>query len=174
LVPSGIEQAKRLGLYLKDHGLLPTKIYTSTLQRTIQTAHHAQEIMGISLPLTPLTIFDEIDYGVDENQIEEVVVTRLGQKAIDEWNSDGKVPNGWKFDPENAIENWQDFANSHKQHNEVILIVTSNGIARFAPHITNEFEGFKKHHPLKLSTGAFGIIEHQEGQWTVQDWNIKP
>ena len=55
------------------------------------------------------------------------------------------------------------------------MIVTSNGIARFAPHITNDYETFRQNHVLKLSTGAIGILNSEDGQqWGVSDWNIKP
>ena len=58
--------------------------------------------------------------------------------------------------------------------NETALIVTSNGIARFAPHITGDFDGFRAEHNIKLSTGALGILKCEDGVWRCEGWNIRP
>jgi probable phosphoglycerate mutase len=53
-------------------------------------------------------------------------------------------------------------------------VVTSNGIARFAPYITGDFEGFAAEHKIKLSTGALAVFKHENGPWRVEGWNIRP
>ena len=80
------------------------------------------------------------------------------------------------MDPEQIIQNWIDFADQAQafDDNETVLVVTSNGIARFAPHITGDFEGFRKDHNIKLSTGALAIFRYEGERWSVKDWNIKP
>lgn len=176
LVESGRMQAQKIGGYLKASSLIPDVVYCSTLQRTQETAEIAIKATGITNPIFPLEIFDEIDYGPDENKTEGEVVSRIGQDAIDAWNNDATVPNGWIVDPDRIIHNWNNFATQIRQHDddETILVVTSNGIARFAPHITGDFAGFKAKHSLKLSTGALGIIEFSNETWSVLSWNIKP
>lgn len=185
LVEKGLEQAKAIGRYLKENELTPDVAYSSTLQRTKQTAEIALKTAAIPLPIYALDIFDEIDYGPDENQSENVVINRIGKEAITQWDQNAHVPDGWKVDPEKIIQNWHNFSHQiTKTHDtitdeildisETILVVTSNGIARFAPHITGDFENFVQNHDIKLKTGALGILEHSQGQWRVRDWNLVP
>ena len=86
------------------------------------------------------------------------------------------VPDGWKADPQAIIEHWHGFARQIIEHGdgEKILAVTSNGIARFAPYITGDFEGFRTTHKLKIATGALCILLHDDHSWKVKEWNIKP
>lgn len=176
LVESGIEQARAIGRYLSENRLIPDVVYTSNLKRTIETAEIAIKESGVTNPTYQLDIFNEIDYGPDENKTEEEVVARIGTQAIKDWDEQAVVPDGWIVDPDEIIQNWLAFADQIRAHddNETILVVTSNGIARFAPHITGDFEDFAATHPIKLSTGTLGILKHGDDTWIVQDWNLKP
>ncbi|WP_242604803.1 phosphoglycerate mutase family protein [Fluoribacter gormanii] len=98
LVDSGLNQGRMLGNYLKNNELIPDVIFTSKLKRAIQTAEQAQSTMGTNLPIKTLAIFNEIDYGPDENQPEEDVVARLGKEAINAWETHAIVPEGWNVD----------------------------------------------------------------------------
>ena len=132
---------------------------------------------NLSLECEPRSTFDEIDYGPDENRPEVEVVARVGQAAIDAWNERAEVPLGWKVNPMDVISNWQRFADELiSLEQRVVLVVTSNGIARFAPHLTGDFGGFLARFELKLSTGAVGILRHNQNEdnWVVDDWNVRP
>lgn len=176
LVDKGREQAERIGHYLRDNHLIPDAVYCSNLQRTRHTAEIAVKASTVTNPVFALDIFDEIDYGVDENQPEDTVIARIGADAIAAWDNDATVPDGWNVDPHQIIQNWRSFADQACMHddNETILVVTSNGIARFAPHITGNFDEFRAKHNIKLATGSLGILTHEGEKWTVQDWNVKP
>ena len=87
LVDKGRKQAVALGRYLKDHSLIPDAAYCSTLQRTQETAKIALSECGAKVPAYPLGIFDEVDYGPDENQTEETVINRIGAQAIQDCDS---------------------------------------------------------------------------------------
>lgn len=175
LVESGREQAVRLGQYLKAHDLIPEITYSSELKRTKETAEIALKQTGFPQPVFPLNIFNEIDYGPDENQTEDKVIARIGEQVIKDWDDKAIVPEGWQFDPQECIENWKNFANHIvKDEQDIILVVTSNGIARFAPHITGKFDEFAKDNKIKLSTGALALFEYVEGEWTIKDWNVRP
>lgn len=173
LVESGLAQGRMLGRYLKSIGLVPDAIFTSKLQRTVQTAEQAQAELGTALPLTPLTIFNEIDYGPDENKPEEEVVARLGEAALKLWDSEGVVPDGWNVDPAAIIGNWKAFA-AGLAPGKTAMVVTSNGIARFAPHLTGDFDVFRAAHSIKISTGALCIFENDGRGWACTAWNLKP
>ena len=179
LVPSGQEQARRLALYLKEHNLIPDHIVTSVLKRTIEMGTLIEEILEISIPSETSAIFNEIDYGPDENKSEDDVIARIGTSAIKDWNEKAIVPQGWDVHPQKIIQDWIGFGQecTTKRVGETTLVITSNGIARFAPYLTGDFDGFTLGgHPLKISTGALCILEKTEGNsvWRIADWNIRP
>jgi 2,3-bisphosphoglycerate-dependent phosphoglycerate mutase len=178
LVESGFNQGRLLGAYLKNNHLLPDVIFTSRLQRTIQTAEQAQDVMGINVACEPLSLFNEIDYGPDENQPEEQVLARIGQEALNAWEKQAIVPQGWDVDTSQLIKNWMDFSLRLRQEyaGKTCLVITSNGIARFAPYLTGDFATFSDQHGIKIATGALCIFENtQESEfWRCLGWNVKP
>lgn len=175
LTVAGREQGRKIGAWLKAHELLPEVTYCSDLQRTRETAEEAIRACGYAQPIYPLSIFNEVDYGPDEDKEEADVIARIGQDAIAAWDQQGIVPPGWNFDPQKTIADWKSFANHIVEDDQdIVLVVTSNGIARFAPYITGDFEGFSRSHSLKISTGAICLLEHSDGQWHVRHWNVKP
>ncbi|WP_230849122.1 histidine phosphatase family protein [Legionella saoudiensis] len=178
LVESGLLQGYALGAYLKQERLIPDVIFTSTLQRTIQTAEQAQKAMGTQLPMENLSIFNELDYGPDENQPEENVVARLGKEALAAWEAQALVPSGWQVSPAEIITNWQHFAEHLRQQyqGKTCLVITSNGIARFAPYLTGDFAAFSAQYPIKIATGALCIFtnELRSSVWNCLGWNVKP
>ena len=112
LVASGITQAKNLGAAWLAQKIVPHVVFASGLQRTQQTANYALQQMGQSLPVQVDTMFNEIDYGPDENQPEAQVIGRLGQQALDDWDAKALVPNGWLLNPLEKIEQWQNLAHN--------------------------------------------------------------
>jgi len=172
LVQSGIDQAILIRAYFKKNNIKPDVVYSSELKRTKQTAEHAL----IGMPVTPLSCFNEIDYGPDENKTEPEVIARIGEHAIDAWNQHATVPPGWQVNPDEIIQNWLDFgAMIHKKHaDQTIFVVTSNGIARFAPYLTGNFAAFCKNHAIKLKTGALSSFHYVDNAWHVNYWNLKP
>jgi len=176
LVEKGRTQAAAIGAYLKQNSLVPDVAYSSELARTIETAQIAVREAGYKQPVYPLEIFNEIDYGPDENQPEEAVIARIGAQALADWDTKAIVPPGWQVDPAQITQNWRDFAGHIRQHddNEVVLVVTSNGTARFAPHLTGDFDAFRAAHEIKLATGALAILEYDGKDWLVKGWNIRP
>ena len=178
LVDSGLNQGRLLGNYLQNNGLIPDVIFTSKLKRAIQTAQQAQSTMGTNLPIVTLAIFNEIDYGPDENQPEEEVVARLGKEAINAWEAQAIVPEGWKVDPSLLIQNWLDFSiRIRKEYpGKTCLVVTSNGIARFAPYLTGDFATFSAQYGIKVATGGLCVFENNEPSeaWQCLAWNVKP
>lgn len=175
LVESGREQAKKIGVWLKAQGLHPQMTYTSELKRTQETAQMALSAAGWPTAIFPLKIFNEIDYGPDENMPEDAVKARVGEAAIVDWDARAIVPPGWTFNPVECIAQWRDFA-AHivADEQECVMVVTSNGIARFAPYITGDFDGFIRTHGLKMATGSISVLEFEHGLWSVKHWNIKP
>lgn len=175
-------RGKSIGKYLKDHDLIPDRVYAAPLLRTMQTARLAIGEMGIEAKIVPLDCFSEINYGPDENRTEQEVLIRLGngnvdegKKIIDAWDRHAIVPDGWQADPEQLVRTWKDFAEKVPAH-QTMLIVSSNGIIRFAPHITGNFDDFARSHDIKVATGGVCIFEKEDADpfWRCTGWNIKP
>ncbi len=172
LVASGEEQARRLGTYLVSYGLVPDMAYSSTLQRTIRTAEIIRETTKANFHISPRALFDEVDYGEDENKPEAEVVFRLGEQALKLWDEQAVVPDGWKIDTHAFREGWQTFAAEIAQQwpGKTVLVVTSNGVARFMPIITGDVERFHGTHSLKLRTGTLCVFEHAGDVWECREW----
>ena len=177
LVAKGIEQGKALGRELENASLRPNNVYVSSLQRTQQTAKAALKEMSMDLDLQVSDIFNEIDYGPDENQTEDKVIARIGKAAIEAWDNRAVPPQGWLVDPDKIIADWHRFTVEIAQNcaGKTILAVTSNGTARFAPNVLNNKKNFCQNNSLKLSTGAYGVFEYSaETGWVGISWNIRP
>lgn len=173
LSSSGKAQAVNLGAYLRINKIHPAAVYCSNLKRTQETATLALKAAGISLEPKPLSIFDEIDYGPDEGKTNEAIIERIGEIALRDWENMAVVPEGWLVDTDQIIQYWQNFAaNLLVEHpNDTVLVVTSNGVARFAPYLTEDFFGFTQHHKIKLATGAIGSLTYKGGEWKADYWN---
>lgn len=175
LVPSGIAQAQKLGQHLKERNLLPDITYCSGLMRTRQTAQIALDTAGLTQTPQALEIFNEIDYGVDENKPESEVIARIGEKALRDWEEHTIAPQGWLVNIDEIKSNINIFLNNitkkNKENKKTILVVTSNGIARFFPILSNTETPITS---LKLGTGCYGILSLDKNTWSVKEWGIKP
>ena len=134
--------------------------------------------MDKDIPLIADARFTEIDYGPDEGKTEDEVIARIGQEALDAWNANAIVPNGWNVSVDGIIQAWKDFAHEVEQNyrDKTVLVVSSNGIIRFAPYLTGNFEEFCNQFNIKVGTGSVCILEKEDGDkfWTVKEWGTKP
>ena len=174
LSSSGKAQASALGRYFAMQSLHFGAAFSSPLLRTMQTAEAIVDAQSRALPIQHLDFLREVDYGPDENKPEADVIARIGQRAIDLWDSDAVVPDGWQVDTHAIMRAWRDIFDqlAVADHAQPTLIVTSNGIARFALKLA---ETSDVTHQLKLKTGAFGVMELSHGASPViRDWNRRP
>lgn len=172
---SGQAQAVHLADWFAKEDILFTHACSSPLRRTMQTAEAILSRQPGALPVHKTPFLKEIDYGVDENRPEAEVVARIGQAALDRWEREAVVPDGWLAEPDQIRQGWQDLFNrlAGGLQDGPALVVTSNGIARFALQVAEPAKGSA--HELKLKTGAFGRIDLDAGgAATVAQWNIRP
>lgn len=187
------DRARGIGRYLKQKGLVPSRILAAPLQRTLNTARLAAEELGNPCPVQPDARFTEVDYGPDENKTEPEVMARLGRlaagagvealspeqveqlgaAAIDLWNAQAIVPDGWVVDVPAIIAAWQQLADEVAE-DETLLCVSSNGVIRFAPHITGDYAAFCADHDIKVPTGGVCIFTcGEDGVWRCIEWGVK-
>lgn len=169
---SGIDQARGLTKQFSSgtSGFEFKLAFCSSLLRTYQTADFILTSGHDVKSLDILKFLTEIDYGVDENKPEEQVVARLGRDAITLWDEKAIPPEGWDVNPEELIQSWKDFFTRYMDHEGDILVVTSNGIARFALDAVDEITTDA---PRKLRTAAYGIIEIGNGHSKLTAWDIR-
>ena len=203
------DRATAIGKYLKQTNQVPDVVFTSPLSRTIQTAMYVMKALGKQhYDLKVTSLFTEIDYGPDENKTEDEVEYRLGlayleseaknsttfsEKQIKQygkdqiklWNAKAIVPYGWNVNPNTIIEQWRTFGiRLVKEYlNQTVLVLTSNGIARFSPWLLVDcYDFISKKESLKITTGGISTFKTVEVTNGIQDsyvwqnllWNFSP
>jgi len=172
--------------------MLASSLYANTAGLETQISRTLSKVFNLSnfsVSVREVLYTEVVDIGKDKRNllpgvpVEEKLQTLSDKKLLQRQRllitlilEEGIAPEGWKVDVAALKKGWMNFS-SHvleEYAGEVILIVTSNGIARFAPEITGDFDGFRKEHKIKLSTGALGILKHEGGVWRCEGWNIKP
>jgi len=189
------EKSINIAKYLMSKGLYPNKVYSSPLKRTMETAQIIKHEMGLNIDIVESPEFKEIDYGPDENEIDDYVFLRLGERyarahstyekddyilrqygklIIKLWDEKGIVPYDWKVDVPSIKRSWKNLVSS-LDDNDIALVVTSSGIIRFAPCILSEsFESFCNRNSIKVSTGGICIFESADNiKWNLLAWNVK-
>ena len=172
------ERGTNVGKYLRMRTIIPDVVFVAPLKRTMETARLAIAELDKDIKLNVDDRFTEIDYGPDEGKTESEVIARIGQKAIEEWDRAGIVPDGWTVSVEGIIEQWKIFAKEIEEQykNKTVMVVSSNGIIRFAPYLTGDFEKFSENFNIKVGTGSVCILEKDDGDenWRVVEWGTKP
>ncbi len=172
LVDSGRAQAAALGTYFAEHQIAFDKIYSAPLKRTRETADAIAALAARPVDVTIEPALLEIDYGPDENQPEADVIARIGADTLEAWNTKALPPPGWDVDVKALIDAWRSlFAQIREMPtDDVVLAVTSNGVARFALNAANaSLDEF----PKKLRTGAFGRVDISHHDAIVSAWDVR-
>ena len=169
LSPSGEAQAQKLAQHFADEGIAFATARSGPLKRTRRTAAAILAAQANPPELAIDLFLREIDYGPDENRPDDEVVARIGKAALDAWERDSIPPPGWRVDPAAVTGNWQEVFADLRDETGAHLVVTSNGIARFALAAAGETRP-----DAKLATGAYGVIEIGGDIAHVRDWNRRP
>lgn len=173
-----------IGLWLKQENITPDVVIAGPLKRQKQTAELAIKAAGLNVELVVDERFQEVDYGTCENLTEEEVREVLGKgdydkgdAIINEWNANGTVPPGWAFDAEQTIADWKTLAEWVEENyaGKTVAVFSSNGIIRFTPHLTGDFEAFAAEHEIKVKTGSIAVFEKEASQtnWDCPVWNFR-
>lgn len=179
LSQSGQQQADALARHFAETQAMFSRIVTSPLKRTRQTAEAIAAAQTEAPDIETAPFLREIDYGPDENRPEADVVARIGEAALEAWERQAVPPPGWNVDPPAIIGNWDKFFASVAKEPDAgpVLVVTSNGVARFAllaaqqanPDVVTETSD------LKLKTGAYGIFSiDADAKPGLLKWNTRP
>jgi probable phosphoglycerate mutase len=169
LVASGHKQARALGRAFAQQGLIFDRALAAPLQRTRSTIEAILAVQSQAPIVESADWLTEIDHGADEGQIESDVIARIGHDALAAWDAEAHAPDDWIVDADRRIEGWRGLWDAGSGH---MLIVTSNGAARFALLSTEALRSQASDLPsLKLRTGAYGVIAREQGALRLIAWD---
>ena len=167
LTESGRAQADALGRAFASLGRRFDRVLCSPLTRTRETA---ASILTHQAPAPAIALCEwlaEIDHGPDEDQPEDAVRARIGAEHLAAWETEGIAPPGWIVDADVRLSAWRRLL--AEQRDGEILLVTSNGAARFALLAARIAAP-----SLKLRTGAWGRLRVDAGACRLLDWDVRP
>lgn len=172
LVANGLVQAHALGAAFAEQGLAFDRALAAPLRRTQATIERILARQPRAPAVETADWLTEIDHGPDEGRPESRVVARIGQDALAAWDADLRAPDGWTVDADRRIAGWRGLWKTGWGR---VLIVTSNGAARFA--LVSDATLRRQAHDLpslKLRTGAYGVIVREQGALRLVAWNRRP
>ncbi|TXC69875.1 histidine phosphatase family protein [Sphingomonas ginsenosidivorax] len=162
LVASGRAQATALGAHFRTRGLVFERCLTSPLLRTRLTA--ALVLDGAPCPVTAADWLVEIDHGPDEGRTEDEVRARVGAEALAAWERDATPPVDWRVDAVQRRAAWAMWFGDAAEMGGTVLVVTSNGAARFAAPGAG-----------RLRTGSYGEVAiSADAPPRIVAWDVRP
>jgi broad specificity phosphatase PhoE len=170
LVASGQALARALGAAFAGEAF--DRVLAAPLLRTRATAEAILAAQAAAPAIETADWLTEIDHGPDENQPEEAVLDRIGAASLAAWDHEAHAPDGWIVDAERRLAGWRTLWTHGAGR---VLIVTSNGAARFALLSDALLRTQATALPsLKLRTGAYGTIVRDTGGLRVAAWDRRP
>ncbi len=162
LVASGRAQATALGAHFRTRGLQFDHCLTSPLLRTRETA--ALVLDGAACNVVAADWLVEIDHGPDEGRTEDEVRARIGADALAAWERDATPPPDWTVDVEARRAAWAFCFGEAAALAGPMLVVTSNGAARFAAPGAG-----------RLRTGSYGeVMISATAPPQIVAWDVRP
>jgi len=174
LTAAGEEQAKALARHFEANGVRFDRVLTSALQRARRTAELI--VAEQAIPVETASFLTEIDHGPDEGRLEADVIARLGNDAITLWDTEWIAPEGWEVGAQWRVPAWREFVERAAEELPygTILLVTSNGAARFALAALGLKIGDNRA-SAKFRTGSYGLVEvGAVADFHLVGWNARP
>ncbi len=174
LVERGLEQAHAAAAALARLDLRPSLVVSASLRRTRGFAEIVCRDLGVAEHRIDGRL-DEIDYGAWEGlSSEEIAALPGGAAAQEAWQKRDAWPEGagWGSTRQDILAGLggvlADLAAG--AGGERPLVVSSNGILRFAPGLLSA----PTSGPLQLKTGALGCVDRGDDGWSVRFWGMVP
>lgn len=172
LTATGVAQAEALARHFAANGIRFDRVLSGALKRTLRTA----EAIAEGRPIETARFLTEIDHGPDEGQPESVVIDRIGNEAITLWEKQCVAPEGWEVGAQWRLLAWREFVERvvEEHRRGTILLVTSNGAARFALAALGLKPG-ENRAGVKFRTGSYGVLEVGSGaDFRLVGWDMRP
>ena len=173
LVAKGIDQAHQAAALLAAQDLRPSAVFAATLKRTSQFAQILCADLGLAPPVADSRL-NEIHYGAWEAATTDQITADPARKqALELWQQSDVWPDAlnWQTTRQQVTESLSSLLaelQTGSAGNQP-LIVSSNGILRFAPRIL----GVDSAASYQLKTGALGCVDQTANGWAVRFWGVK-
>lgn len=176
LTQEGMAQAGALGRHFMARGWQFSRMLVSPLLRARQTAAAIQDALPVPIAMEAAEFLREIDHGPDENLDDASIVDRIGKAALLAWDREGIPPPGWIVNKDCRIAAWRSLFADRINEEGPVLLVTSNGAARFALLAHAQLWADAACLPgVKLPTGGYGVIRRgTEGRLNIDGWGLRP
>ena len=172
LTATGVAQAEALARHFAANGIRFDRVLSGALKRTLTTA----EAIADGRPIETAPFLTEIDHGPDEGQLESAVIDRIGNEAVTLWEKQCVAPEGWEVGAQWRLLAWREFVERvvEEHRRGTILLVTSNGAARFALAALGLKPG-ENRAGVKFRTGSYGVLEVGSGaDFRLVGWDMRP
>jgi probable phosphoglycerate mutase len=172
LTATGVAQAEALARHFAANGIRFDRVLSGALKRTLTTA----EAIAGGRPIETAPFLTEIDHGPDEGQLESAVIDRIGNEAVTLWEKQCVAPEGWEVGAQWRLLAWREFVERvvEEHRRGTILLVTSNGAARFALAALGLKPG-ENRAGVKFRTGSYGVLEVGSGaDFRLVGWDMRP
>jgi probable phosphoglycerate mutase len=184
LVDKGWAQARALGDALIRLGFQPDRIIAASLQRTRGFAETVAATLGHARPLDIDPRLNEIDYGRWAGRSSEEIAAASPEEAaaLDAWSARDAWPAsaGWvttEAELRDAIRAFADHVIAQANDTERLLVVSSNGVLRFLPHVLGASDSARSgpaRSSYVMKTGHAGLITGKPGTFQLKFWNVNP
>jgi broad specificity phosphatase PhoE len=180
LTAKGREQASALGEALQPDRARIARVIAGPLKRTREHAEIVSRALGAEDSVAIDERLREIDYGLWEGKSSGEIQEAYGDAGLDAWNKHSIWPKyaNWSPNPELIKKNVSELANELAENSsseEIVLLVTSNGILRFFLHlIPGAFEKMSKEGGLKVATGHCCVLRKDDTNWDLLSWDRQP
>ena len=173
LVEKGIAQAHAAAAFLAENNLRPSAVFAATLKRTSHFAQIVCTDLGLAAPRADARL-NEIHYGPWEAATTEQITADPARKlALEQWQQADIWPDalGWQTTKADVVQSLSSLLAELQTGSAggQPLIVSSNGILRFAPRIL----GVNSATSYQLKTGALGCIDQTTTGWDVRFWGSR-
>ncbi len=88
LSQKGIEEAKQVGVLLKEKAISFDLAFTSALQRAIATLNYILKELNLTIPVTKSWQLNEKHYGKLQGENKQTMIDKYGKKMVQKWRRD--------------------------------------------------------------------------------------
>ncbi len=182
LTQRGEEQASLFGQYLQTHKVIPSHIYSGSLQRQTKSLALLKTYYPDANSQTHISALDEIDYGLWEGLSADEIKQKWPEhdqswQHQTKWQSD--IFLGSQQEHTNKLLNFFEILRQNQLSNQSPqVLISSNGIIRYFLYFTPKWQSLASKGAmleLKVKTGHFcKVIIDNNNMIQVDEWNTKP
>lgn len=173
LTAEGETQARRVASALTRVKVIPAKIISAQLDRTVRFA----DLIGEAFPNVEREIdyrLSELDYGEWSGKTTDELIEAFGSAQVTGWNERGEWPKSGQFLPPEEIVSLElsEVLDEASKVRGCACLVTSSGRIKTLAKLLS-FNDLPNHGG-KMGTGRVSVLVFDSGKWHVRSWNSLP